>query len=421
MPGTPAMRFGISAQASPKRPALGDFGQALAEQGGAPRRLPGSGDPDGQALGFESHGPHLWRRLRLLAPTVQKPVLPRFLCTFGANIGLPPGFRRGLDPAALSPQKAAPNGLAHSAFRSNSGNNRGHARQNPHRRFRFPGHPAHRPPGARGEGLFRDRPLPEGGGSLPRDEAEGGDPLRRARLGARQGRAARAQGDLRGRHPGARHLLRRAGHGGAARRQGRGRPPPRIRPRRSRGRRRQPAVRGRLGEGPEISGLDEPRRPRHRAAEGLQGARHLVERADRHDRRRRAQVLRHAIPSRSGAHAARRRDPAQLRAQDRGADRRLDHARLQGRSDREDPRAGRQRKSDLRPLRRRRLGGCRGAHSRGDRRSAHLRAGRSRPDAARRSAESRGAVPRQLQHPAGACGCRPTPSSTRSKASKTPS
>ena len=34
---------------------------------------------------------------------------------------------------------------------------------------------------------------------------------------------------------------------------------------------RQPAVRRRVGEGPEISGLDEPRRPRHRAAAGLQG------------------------------------------------------------------------------------------------------------------------------------------------------
>ena len=32
--------------------------------------------------------------------------------------------------------------------------------------------------------------------SLPRDAAEGGDPLRRPGLGAREGRAARAQGDL---------------------------------------------------------------------------------------------------------------------------------------------------------------------------------------------------------------------------------
>ena len=49
----------------------------------------------------------------------------------------------------------------------------------------------------------------------------------------------------------------------AARRQGRGRPSPRIRPRRGRGHRRQPAVRRRLEQGREISGVDEPRRPRH--------------------------------------------------------------------------------------------------------------------------------------------------------------
>ena len=38
-----------------------------------------------------------------------------------------------------------------------------------------------------------------------------------------------------------------------------------------------------------------------------------------------------------------------------GLRRRLDHARLQGRGDQEDPRPGRQRQGDLRPLRRRRL------------------------------------------------------------------
>ena len=42
------------------------------------------------------------------------------------------------------------------------------------------------------------------------------------------------------------------------------------------------------------------------------------------------------------AHAARRGAAAQFRAQDRGRCRRLDHARLQGRGDREDSRAGRQ-------------------------------------------------------------------------------
>ena len=37
--------------------------------------------------------------------------------------------------------------------------------------------------------------------------------------------------------------------------------------------RRQPDLRRRLDQGREISGVDEPRRPRHRAAAGLQGAR----------------------------------------------------------------------------------------------------------------------------------------------------
>ena len=52
---------------------------------------------------------------------------------------------------------------------------------------------------------------------------------------ARQGRAAAAHVGLRGRRAGARHLLRRAGDGPPARRQGRGRAPPRVRPRLRRG------------------------------------------------------------------------------------------------------------------------------------------------------------------------------------------
>ena len=50
---------------------------------------------------------------------------------------------------------------------------------------------------------------------------------------------------------------------------------------------------------------------------GLPRGRHLAERADRDDRRREAQILRHAVPSRSRAHAARRGAAAQFRAQDR--------------------------------------------------------------------------------------------------------
>ena len=147
-----------------------------------------------------------------------------------------------------------------------------------------------------------------------------------------------------------------------ARRQGRGRPSPRIRPRRSRGDDAVGAHRRRLGSRPEISGVDEPRRPRHQAAGGLRRRRHLGQRADRHDRRRQAQILRHAIPSRSHAHAARRGAAAQFRAQDRGLHRRLDHARVQARGDRQDPPPGRQGQGDLRTVRRRRFRRRRRAH-----------------------------------------------------------
>ena len=103
-----------------------------------------------------------------------------------------------------------------------------------------------------------------------------------------------------------------------------------------------------------------------------------------------------------------------------GCTRRLDHARLQGGGDREDPRAGRQGPGDLRALRRRRFRGRRGADPRGDRRAAHLRVRRSRAAAARRGREGRRAVPRQLQHPARPRRRRGRCSSTRSPASPTP-
>ncbi len=216
---------------------------------------------------------------------------------------------------------------------------------------------------------------------------------------------------------GARHLLRRAGHGGAARRQSRGRPSSRIRPRRGRGDDAVGADRRRLGSRPEISGVDEPRRPRHRAAGRLCRRRHLGQRADRHDRRRQAQILRHAIPSRSHAHPARRRAPAQFRAQGRGLHRRLDHARVQAGGDRQDPQAGRQGQGDLRTVRRRRFRRGRGAHPRSDRRAAHLRLRRSWAASPRRSRKCRGAVPRPLQYPARSMSTPPTRSSRRSKAS----
>ena len=132
----------------------------------------------------------------------------------------------------------------------------------------------------------------------------------------------------------------------------------------------------------------------------------LAQCADRRDRRRQAEILRHPIPSRSDAHAAWRGAAAQFRAQDRRLQGRLDHARLQGRGDRENPHAGRQGQGDLRAVGRRRFRGRGGADPRGDRRPAHLRVRRSRAAAARRSREGRGAVPRRLQHPAGPCRSR---------------
>ena len=70
-------------------------------------------------------------------------------------------------------------------------------RQAVDRRFRLAGDPAHRPAGARGGGLLRDRAVPERGSRLRGAEPQGGDPLRRPGLGARRGQPARAAGDLR--------------------------------------------------------------------------------------------------------------------------------------------------------------------------------------------------------------------------------
>ena len=119
---------------------------------------------------------------------------------------------------------------------------------------------------------------------------------------------------------------------------------------------------------------------------GFQAVGDLAERADRGDRRRGAQVLRHAIPSRGRAHAARRRAAAQFRAQDRRLRAATGPCARSGRGDRENPQAGRQGPGDLRAVRRRRLRGGGGADPRGDRRAAHLRVRRPRPVAARRGA-----------------------------------
>ena len=137
-------------------------------------------------------------------------------------------------------------------------------RHHPHPRFRQPGHPAHRPAGARGRRLFRDRAVQPGRGGDGAVEAEGADPVGRARVGARQGFAAAADGGLRGRPADPRHLLRRAGDRAPARRQGRGRAQPRIRPRLRRGDEAGGALRRHLERRRAPPGVDEPWRPGRR-------------------------------------------------------------------------------------------------------------------------------------------------------------
>ena len=78
--------------------------------------------------------------------------------------------------------------------------------------------------------LLRDRAFQQGRGRLQGIRAESRDPLRRP--GQRDGGryAPRAPSGVRGRYPGARHLLRRAGHVRPARRQGGRARPSGIRP-----------------------------------------------------------------------------------------------------------------------------------------------------------------------------------------------
>ena len=79
--------------------------------------------------------------------------------------------------------------------------------------------------------------------------------------------------------------------------------------------------------------------------------------------------------------------------------RRLVDASLPRGGDPPRPPAGRERRRDLRPLRRRRFRRHRAPHPRGHRRPAHLRLRRHRPPALRRGHRGGRPLPRPLQHP----------------------
>ena len=102
------------------------------------------------------------------------------------------------------------------------------------------------------------------------------------------------------------------------------------------------ALRRRLAGRPELSGLDEPRRPGHQAAARLSalGTSANAPIAMIADDKRKFYATQFHLEVVHTPHGA--AHPAQFRAQDRGLRRRLDHARLQGRGDRENPPPGRQ-------------------------------------------------------------------------------
>ena len=124
------------------------------------------------------------------------------------------------------------------------------ARQDSHRRFRLARSPSSSPGAcARRGSIARSsrsrRPTAAFDEMKPRGVILSGGPESVHEAGS----PARAAGDFRGRRAGARHLLRPADDGGAARRHGRGRASPRIRPRRCRGESAEPPVRGRVAGG----------------------------------------------------------------------------------------------------------------------------------------------------------------------------
>ena len=157
----------------------------------------------------------------------------------------------------------------------------------------------------------------------------------------------------------------------------------RIRPRGGRNPCSLRPVRRRLANGWPLARVDEPRRSRDPPARGLPRLCGVGEPpyAVIADEARRYYTT--AVPSRGGSYARRREAYRQFPAQDRRPQGRLDDGRFPRGGDRPHPRSSWAVAGDLRPLGRRRFGGCGGADSRGDRRPADLRVRRSRADAAR--------------------------------------
>ena len=226
------------------------------------------------------------------------------------------------------------------------GNARTHDRHRPHHRFRQPGHAAYRATRARGRSSTPKSCRSTGRTTRGAHGAQGGDPVGRARERDGDPHAPCARLGLHVRPSSSRNLLRRADDGRPARRRGRRRPSPRVRPRRNRGGRGLGAVSWFLAERRARRGLDEPRRSRDAAAGRLPRRGRFQGRAVRGDRRRGAASLCRAVPPggrprRAGASAL------QLRAQDCGPGRRLDHGPLPLERDCAHPDAGRRRPRHL--------------------------------------------------------------------------
>ncbi|ENN89422.1 hypothetical protein RHSP_66528 [Rhizobium freirei PRF 81] len=277
------------------------------------------------------------------------------------------------------------------------------SRHRSHRRFWQPGDAAHRKACARSRRLLRNRSLPIRRSRLQAAAAEGRDPLRQPGLDRGRRLAAGAADHLRQRYPCLRHLLRPADHVHAARRQGRERPPSRIRPRLPGSRQGLPPLRRPLVERFAPSGVDEPWRPRDRAAGRLRSGCHILERALRLHRRREAQILRRTVPSGGRAYARRRQADRQLHSQHRRDQGRLVDVSLSRQGGAGDPRSGRRQARHLRAFRRRRFLRCSPSDPRGGRRPADLHPRRPRSDAKGRGGKRRRHVPRTLQSASPAC------------------